>query len=220
MAEPSVFTGTADVVAVLALLAAFAMLRAQLLGSQMRLYAAQSTLVALLAAAIGAEKHLVVMFVLAVLSFLLKAVLVPALMRRFLRDADIDLAHSARVRAASGALIALGVAAVGLFAIRNLTIAGAALPTAALAVSLAVVLVSLLLIIFRSDVVSQSTGVFSLENGVSIASLVVAWGLPLILAVVLLFDVLVVVVVFGVLARVHHERSETLSTDVLDRLRG
>ena len=82
------------------------------------------------------------------------------------------------------------------------------------------VLVAFVLIILRSDVVSQAIGFFSLENGVSVASLVVASGLPLIVDVAFLFDLLVAVVVFGVLMRVHHGRTKTLSTDPLDRLRG
>ncbi len=72
----------------------------------------------------------------------------------------------------------------------------------------------------RADVVSQAVGFFSLENGVSVASLVVAAGLPLVVEVAFLFDLLVAVVVFGVIMRVHHGRTKTLSTEELDRLRG
>ena len=95
-----------------------------------------------------------------------------------------------------------------------------ALALATLGLAGAVILVSFLLVILRSDVVSQAVGFFSLENGVSLASLVLAAGLPLIVEVAFLFDLLVAVVVFGVLIRVHHGRSQTLSTDALDRLRG
>jgi hydrogenase-4 component E len=75
-------------------------------------------------------------------------------------------------------------------------------------------------VIVRNDVVSQAVGFFSLENGVSLASLVLAAGLPLIVEVAFLFDLLVAVVVFGVLMRVHHGRARTLSTRALDRLQG
>ncbi len=61
---------------------------------------------------------------------------------------------------------------------------------------------------------------FSLENGVSLASLVVAAGLPLILEVAFLFDLLLAVVVFGALMRLHHARTDTLSTAGLTSLRG
>jgi hydrogenase-4 component E len=69
-------------------------------------------------------------------------------------------------------------------------------------------------------VVSQAFGFFALENGVSVASLVLAARLPLVADIGFLFDLLVAVVVFGVLIRVHHGRAGTLSTQVLDRLRG
>jgi hydrogenase-4 component E len=49
---------------------------------------------------------------------------------------------------------------------------------------------------------------------------VLAAGLPLIVELAFLFDLLVAVVVFGLLMRVHHGRSRTLSTQTLDRLRG
>jgi hydrogenase-4 component E len=94
------------------------------------------------------------------------------------------------------------------------------LPILALALAAAVILVSFLLVIVRNDVVSQAIGFFSLENGVSVASLVLAAGLPLIVELAFLFDLLVAVVVFGLLMRVHHGRARTLSTRTLDRLRG
>ena len=85
---------------------------------------------------------------------------------------------------------------------------------------MAVVLVAFILMIVRRDVVSQAIGFFSLENGVSLASLVVAAGMPLILEVAFLFDLLVAVVVFGVLMRTHQRRTRSLSTETLDQLRG
>ena len=218
---PTGFEGTANVVAVLVLLAVFAMLRAQLVHAQVRIYAVQSALVAVLSAVVAGVAHVPQLFVLAGLSVALKVVLIPILIPRFVREADVDLAHSARLKTPAAALIAVAVAAFGLFAVGSLGVGrDGILPAPALAVSVAVVLASLVVIIVRSDVVSQAVGAFSIENGVSVAGLVVAWGLPLILAIVFLFDLLVAVVVFGALMRTHHIRSETLSTEVLDRLKG
>ena len=121
---------------------------------------------------------------------------------------------------ANEVLISIAVAAFGFFAVGVLGIHSDVLPTVALSLSMAVVLVAFMLMIVRRDVVSQAIGFFSLENGVSLASLVVAAGMPLILEVAFLFDLLVAVVVFGVLMRTHHRRSRSLSTETLDRLRG
>jgi hydrogenase-4 component E len=217
---PSTYDGVAAVLALLVLLTEFAMLRAQLLRSQVRLYALQSLIVTGLALYVAASKHIDELYVFAALSLVLKVVIVPSLIMRLLRDADTDLAGSSIVGVASAILIALIVAAFGFFAVGSLHVSSSSLPTSSLAIAGAIVLVAFVLIILRSDVVSQAIGFFSLENGVSVASLVVASGLPLIVDIAFLFDLLVAVVVFGVIMRVHHARNATLSTTDFDRLRG
>jgi hydrogenase-4 component E len=217
---PSTYEGVTAGMAILVLLSEFAMLRAPLLRSQVRLYAFQSFVVSGLAAFVAASEHINELYVLAGLSLMLKVVVVPGLVLRRLRDADSDLAGSSVVGTASAILIAIGVAAFGFLAIDSLHVSSASLPTSALAIACAVILVAFVLIILRTDVVSQAIGFFSLENGVSVASLVVASGLPLIVDVAFLFDLLVAVVVFGVIMRVHHGRTKTLSTDELNRLKG
>ena len=217
---PSATAGTEDVVAVVVLLTEFAMLRAPLLRSQVRLYAFQSLAVSVLAVVVAATRHEADVYALAGLSFALKVVIVPSVMTRLLRDVEVDLAGSAKLGVASSTIVALGVSVFGFFAIGSLHVHSALLPETTLAVASAVVLVAFVLVVLRSDVVSQAMGFFSLENGVSIASLVVAAGLPLVVETTFLFDLLVAVVAFGIIMRVHHGRSKTLSTDELDRLRG
>jgi hydrogenase-4 component E len=217
---PTTYDGVAAGLSLLVLLTEFAMLRAPLLRSQVRLYAFQSLVVTGLALYVAASKHVDELYVLAALSLLLKVVVVPSLILRLLRDADTDLAGSSVVGTASAILIALVVAAFGFFAVGSLHVNSSSLPTSSLAIACAIVLVAFVLIILRSDVVSQAIGFFSLENGVSVASLVVASGLPLIVDIAFLFDLLVAVVVFGVIMRVHHARNATLSTSDFDRLKG
>ena len=217
---PSVFAGGSNVIAVLVLLLEFGMFRQALLRDQVRLYAAQSAAVSVLAVIVAAARHLPELYVLAALSAALKVVAVPAVLRRLLRGTEDEIAGSGAMSLASTVLVAIAVAAFGFFAVGTLGIQSPALPVAALGLAIAVVLVAFVLMIVRRDVVSQSVGFFSLENGVSLAALVVAAQMPLILAVAFLFDLLVVVVVFGVLIRVHHGRAESLSTAELTSLRG
>jgi hydrogenase-4 component E len=226
VAAPSVFSGSANVIAVGVLLAEFGMFRQALLRDQIRLYAAQSVLISALAVVVAAARHLPDLYVLAALSFTLKAVIVPVVLRRLLRglggaDGDprwSDIAGSHALSLASTVLLAIAVAAFGFFSVAALGIHSPVLPTTALAISVAVVLVAFVLMIMRQDVLSQAIGLFSLENGISLTALVVAAGLPLILEMVFLFDLLVVV--FGLLIRVHHGRAESMSTADLTSLRG
>jgi hydrogenase-4 component E len=217
---PGVFAGTANVIAILVLVIEFGMLRQALLRDQVRLYAVQSLLVSVLAVVVAATHHLPELYALAALSFALKVVIVPAVVVRLMRDTSEEIAGSAALGIASAVLVSLVVAAFGFFSINRLRLPSQVLPTTALSISVGVVLVAFVLMVVRRDVVSQAIGFFSLENGVSLASLVVAAGMPLILEVAFLFDLLVAVVVFGVLMRVHHMRTASLSTTPLTRLRG
>jgi hydrogenase-4 component E len=217
---PSVFEGIANTVAVIVLLLEFGMLRASLFRAQVRLYAGQSLTISVLAAVVAVGRDIPELYALAVLSLLLKVVVVPLVVLALLRDADAEIAGSGSLGVANEVLLAIGVTGFGFFSVGVLDIHSPVLPSAALSLSVAIVLVAFVLMIVRRDVVSQAIGFFSLENGVSLASLVVAAGMPLILEVAFLFDLLVAVVVFGVLMRTHHRRTRSLSTETLDRLRG
>ena len=220
VAPPEVYAGVANGLAVLVLLIEFVMLRAAMLRAQIRVYAAQSLLVSVLAVVVAIGRDVPELYVLATLSLALKVIGVPWLMLRMLRAAGTEIAGSGSLGVASEVLLAVAVAAFGFFATGRFHITSPALPTTALGLSVAVILVAFVLMIVRRDVVSQAIGFFSLENGVSLTSLVVAAGMPLILEVAFLFDLLVAVVVFGVLMKLHHQRSESLSTQHLTRLRG
>jgi hydrogenase-4 component E len=218
---PSVATGIEDIIAVLVLVTEFGMLRAPLLRSQVRLYAFQSLAVSVLAVVVAAATHTPDIYAVAGLSFLLKVAIVPTIMMRLLKDVDVNLVGSSKFGVASSFLVALGATVFGFFSVGSLHVRSSHMssPTT-LAISSAVVLVAFVLIVLRSDVVSQAVGFFSLENGVSVASLVIAANLPLVAAALFLFDLLVAVVAFGIIARVHHGHARTLFTDKLDKLRG
>ncbi len=216
----STVSDVAGAVAILVLLSEFAMLRAVLSRSQVRLYAFQSLSVTALTLIVAATRHIDALYVLAGFSLLLKVVVVPRIVLRLLSEVKSDLAGSSRLGVASSVLLAIVLSVFGVFVVNGMPIHSKALPGLALAVAAAVILVAFLLVIVRSDVVSQAVGFFSLENGVSVASLVLAAGLPLFAGVAFLFDLLVAVVVFGVLIRVHHGRTSSLSTRGIERLRG
>lgn len=219
-ASPTPFAGVADVAAVLVLLTEMAMLRAPMLRSQVRLYAFQSLVVTVLAVVVGATHHLDTLYVLAAISFLLKVVLVPLIILRMLGSIDADMAGSHSVGVATMLLIAVATSVFGFFTLGSLPVHESVLPGAALGVAGAAILVAFVLVVLRTDVVSQAIGFFAMENGVSLASMVVAPKLPVILDAAFLFDLLVAVVAFAVLMRVHHGRNRTLSTSVIDRLKG
>lgn len=223
-AAPGVYEGAANVIAALMLLLEFGMLRQALVRDQVRLYAAQSALISVLAIVIAADRDLPELYALAGLSAALKVVAVPWVLRRLLGAPAVEetrgVAGSYTLKPASAVLACIVLAAFGFFSFGSLGIHSAEAPALALSIAGAMVFVSFMLMIVRRDVASQAIGFFSLENAVSLASLVLAAELPLLLETAFLFDLLLAVVVFGMLIRAHHSRAESLSTADLSRLRG
>lgn len=136
---PSTYAGTTDVLTLLVLLSEFAMLRAPLLRSQIRLYAFQSLVVTVLAIVVAASRHVPELYALAAVTFVLKVVLVPGLVLRLMRKADTDLAGSSVLGVASMILIAILVSVFGFVTITTLHLHSDVLPTPTLAISVAIV---------------------------------------------------------------------------------
>jgi hydrogenase-4 component E len=224
MSTPGVYEGVANAVAALMLLLEFGMLRQAMVRDQVRLYAAQSALISVLAVVIAADRNLPDLYALAALSGALKVIAVPLVLRRLLGapigEETPGVAGSYTLGPASAVLASIGLAAFGFFCFGSLGIHSPEAPATALAIAGAMVFVAFGLMIVRRDVASQAIGFFSLENAISLASLVVAAGLPLLLETAFLFDLLLAVVVFGMLIRAHHSRAASLSTSDLTKLRG
>jgi hydrogenase-4 component E len=223
-APPGIYAGAADVIAALMLLLEFGMLRQALVRDQVRLYAAQSALISVLAVVIAADRHLPELYALAALSAALKVGAVPLVLRRLLGARAVEetpgVAGSHTLSPASAVLACIVLAAFGFFCFGSLGIHGAQAPPLALSLAGAMVFVAFGLMIVRRDVASQAIGFFSLENAISLAALVLAAELPLLLETAFLFDLLLAVVVFAMLIRAHHARAQSMSTADLTRLRG
>ena len=218
----SVFGAAATITAVLVLLLEFGLLRSQDVWEQLRLYALGSLVVAALAFATAATGHGgSSLYVLAAVTIGLKALLFPQGIRYVLRNLEVEPRVPSVLGVPSGILIAVALSALAFVVLRPVHIgAEAALPLSALPVAVGGVLVAFLLMVLRPYAPSQLLGFLVLENAVSVASLVIAPGLPIILALLLLFDVLVGVLVFVVLVQYLAVERTAVRTDVLNRLTG
>jgi len=218
----SVFGAAATITAVAVLLVEFGMLRSQDVWEQLRLYSLGSLVVAALAIATAASGHGdSSLYVLAAVTIALKALLFPLGIRFVLRRLDAEARVPSVIGTASAILIAIALCAFAFIALRPVHIgAEAALPLSALPIAVGGVLVAFLLMVLRPYAPSQLIGFLVLENAISVASLVIAPGLPIILALLLLFDVLIGVLVFVVLVQYLAVERTAVRTDVLNRLTG
>ncbi|MGH3594135.1 MAG: hydrogenase, partial [Pseudonocardiaceae bacterium] len=89
---PSSFAGLTTALAVLMLVIEFGMLQATLLRAQIRLYAAQSVVISVLAVVVAFARDVPELYGLAAFSVLLKVVAVPLVMFRLLRRTNQEIA--------------------------------------------------------------------------------------------------------------------------------
>jgi formate hydrogenlyase subunit 4/hydrogenase-4 membrane subunit HyfE len=218
----SLFGAAATITAVIVLLLEFGLLRSQEVWEQLRLYALGSAFVAALAIATAATGHGgSSLYVLAALTIALKAFLFPLGIRFVLRRLETEARVPSSIGVASGILVAILLCCFAFIALRPVHIGSeAALPLSALPIAVGGVLVAFLLMVVRPHAPSQLLGFLVLENSVSVATLIIAPGLPIILALLLLFDVLIGVLVFVVLVQYLAVQRNAVHTDVLNRLTG
>ncbi len=206
------------VLAAMALFSAFALLAQSRLLAAIHVFAWQGLLVAAVAALMGAASGDVNLYVSAAITLALKVLLIPWMLHRLLRRLALErqadpLAHPALTLLAAAAIVVFAdwvAAPVAQFehsATRNV-----------IAISLAVVLLGLLMMVVRRQALAQVLGFMAMENGLLLAAVASTHGMPLVVELGVAFDVLVAMVLFGVFFLQIKDSIDSLDVDRLSQL--
>ena len=215
---PEAFAGS---IAASLLLVQLALFRSVVLSELITLYAVQSLFVSLICLDVGLTRGAWDLLALAALTFVFKVIFLPAYMRGLLRGVSSRVEIPNRINVMLSLLIAAGLVGVAFLTAAQLPLnAGAFLPNADVGTMLSIVFIGFLLAILRPNAVTQVIAFLTLENGVFFGAVTLAPGLPFVVGVLVLFDVLVAVVVFAVLVRVLVELRSSASTSHLEELVG
>jgi hydrogenase-4 component E len=214
----SLQTAVQGVLAIGVLLSEFAMLRLLLVEAVVRVFGVQSLLAAGFTAAVAWITSNPDLYVLAFLTFAIKVVVIPIIVTAILRRLGGEDRVPATVPVPRSFLIAAGLAALAFAVVTQL--APGARAGSGLGVGTAMVLVGFFMMAARGNAVAQLVAFLSLENGVFLASVSLAPGLPLLVAVLLLLDILIPAVAFTLVMRVLRSRKRSLHTIDLTELRG
>ncbi|MGH6990399.1 MAG: hypothetical protein ACREFD_14875 [Stellaceae bacterium] len=212
-----------SLLAILSLLLSFVMLGSRWLKNYLYAFAAESWAIAALSAAVGYEGHYPELYFVAAITLLFRGFLLPYLLWRMIRRLKVDREikilfqpSSALVIGALAVMFALAVA-YRLATVFHLEHTVAVL---ALTVMLSMVLIGFFMLAVRHEAVSQVLGLLVLENGIFLGSQILVPGMPLLIELVILFDLLIVVACFGVLVRYLMTHVGSTSTLRLRRLVG
>ncbi|HUZ75184.1 MAG TPA: hydrogenase [Stellaceae bacterium] len=212
-----------SLLAIASLLMSFVMLGSRWLKNYLYAFAAESWTIAALSAAVGYYGNYPELYLIAILTLLFRGLLLPYLIWRIIRRMDVDREIHVILQPSSGLVIgalfvmfALSVSfriAAGFHL--ELTVA-----VLALTVMLSMKLIGFLMLAVRYEAISQILGLLVLENGIFLGSQILVPGMPLLIEMVILFDLLIVVACFGVLVGYLQTHVGTTSTLELKRLVG
>lgn len=202
----------------LALFTSFVMLAQSRIGPLIYAFAWQGLLLALVTATVAFVSGHAHLYISALLTLGLKVLFIPWLLHRLTvrlriqREVEV-LAHPSMFLLAGAGLVifsyyvALPIASLSLLVTRN-----------TIAVSIAMVLLGMLLMVSRRKAVAQVIAFMSIENGLFFAAVVSTYGMPMVVELGIAFDVLVAAVLFGVFFFQMRASIDSLDVDRLNRL--
>jgi hydrogenase-4 component E len=211
--------------AALVLVLQIAMAAQRWLVTNIRIFALQSFLLAFIAGTIAIFNGAPHIFIAAVLTLMVKAILVPILLERLVDRLEIrreiepilNVPFSVMI---SGGLTLLGYVVAESFYHPEQTPGPAAMGHNTLAVAISLFLIGFFMMINRRKALTQVLALLSLENGLFLAAISLTYGMPLIVELGVFFDVLVAVLVLGILVYRIRETFESMDVSKMRKLRG
>lgn len=205
-------------IAAMILFTSFLMLAQQRLTNLVKVFAWQGLLLAVttaLCAHIQQSPHL---YFSAALTLGLKGLLIPRMLDRLIvrfdmhREVEALLYPSTTLTAASSLVLFSYYVVLPIEHLSNLATRNT------IAVSLAVVLLGMLMMVSRRQAIVHVVGFMTIENGLFFAAIAATAGMPMIVELGIAFDVLVAAVIFGVFFFHISSSIDSLDVDQLNRL--
>lgn len=159
------------------------------------------------------------LYVTAAIALIVKAIVIPMALRRIVRRLRIDRTVDTVVGIGPTMLAGIGLVALSMALMLQITTAVDALARQDLAFALSVILLGMLMMVSRRNAVGQVVGLMSMENGLILAA-AGAKGMPLVVEISVAFSVLVAFMVIGIFLFRIRERFDTVDVQVLESFRG
>ena len=159
------------------------------------------------------------LFITALIALLFKGVIIPVALHRIVVRLGIHRTIEAVVSIGPTMLVGMALVGLSIVVMLPVTQAEAAFAREDLAFALSVVLLGFLMMVTRSNAVSQVIGFMSLENGLVLAA-TGARGMPLVVEISVGFSVLIAFFVVGIFLFRIRERFDTVDLHALDMSRG
>jgi len=202
------------------LVTAYLMVGQKALFTAIRLFAVQSLFLAIVAAtmAISASRH--ELFVMAGLTVVLKAALIPWFLMRVIDRIGIHREIEPFLNVPASLLVCLGLTVVGYRVSTGFPEGTGGVSHHLIGVALSMLLIGLFLMVTRKKAITQILALLTVENAVFLVAVGVTSGMPFVVELGISFDVILAVLTLGVLVHRIVDRFESMDVSQLSKLKG
>jgi hydrogenase-4 component E len=217
--SPQLASQIIDLCSSLLLLTCFAIVAQRRLSACVGLFAFQSSLLAVTAALVALFTGIHHIYVAAALTGVIKAIVIPRVLRQIIERLNVTRELVMNVNVPSGLLICGGLVILAFFITQPIIPLGFLLTRDSLAIALAIILIGFFTMIARKKAVTQVVGFLVMENGLFLGATAAAYGMPLIVELGVLFDVLVGALIIGIYTHRIQDAFDSVDTSKLSALK-
>ncbi len=205
--------------AALLLLIAFSMLSQRRILSLINLFAAQGLVLSINTAIVASYSGQFHLYYSAVLTLLLKVIVLPWILHRLIRRLDVkwDVETMFNIPTIMLVGIALVVFAFNLAA--PISQMAGTVTRSTLGIAMASVLLSFLMMITRSKAIPQVVGFLAMENGLFFAATSTTYGMPMVVELGIALDLLVAMFILGIFFFQIRETFDSLDLNHMEKLK-
>ncbi|MDQ6957424.1 MAG: formate hydrogenlyase [Mariprofundaceae bacterium] len=186
-----------DGMAALTLLISFALLAQHRMLSVLHWFAAQGLLLAATAAVVAYSSGEHELYISAIMTFLLKGLLLPWMLWRVIRKLHVHREVEPLMNSGLTVIIAITVTLFAFHIIQPIEVTSDLMTRNSMAIATACVLLSMLMMITRKKAITQVIGFLAVENSLFFAAIGATNGMPLVVEIGIAFDVLIAALIFG-----------------------
>jgi hydrogenase-4 component E len=202
------------------LVSAFLMVGQKSLFTTIRLYGAQSLLLAAVAVVMAISDERPHLFLMATMTTVLKGFVIPLFLMRVVDRIGIHREIEPFLNVPASLLACLGLTVVGYRVSTGFPEGTVGVTHHVLGVGLSTLMIGLFLMVTRKKAISQVLALLTVENAIFLVALGITSGMPMVVELGIFFDVILAVLVLGVLVRRIVDRFESMDVSRLSKLKG
>jgi hydrogenase-4 component E len=201
------------------LMLAFAMISQRRVLSLIQLFTMQGATLVLATAVVGYVTHQHHLYLSAGLTFVLKVLLIPYVLRKVIDRLDIRWDVETLINIPTIMLIGIMIVIFAFNLAKPISQLSSVVASGTLGIALSCVLLSFLMMITRAKAVPQVIGFLAMENGLFFAATSATYGMPMVVELGIALDVLIGVLIMGVFMFQIREQFDSLDIRNLEKLK-